>query len=248
MSATKGRALWLPDVLRDAGLKVEVVPGWETRGKEPAEWLCQVLHHTAGPRRGTHPSLGTVTNGRGGSSPVPGPLCNALPARDGVWHVIASGAANHPGVSSIPYRGGIHQDVKYYALGWEAENDGVGEPWAQLEAIEIGEAAVADYLGWRVDTSEIWGHKEIARPLGRKIDPAGIDMDEHRAAVARRRTHHQEDIDMTADDLSKLIDAKLAPLAKDLAEVKRQLVVSDEGKGKTQRTVRHIVAADLRKP
>ena len=31
------RALWLPEVLRAAGLKVVEVDGWQTRGKEPKE-------------------------------------------------------------------------------------------------------------------------------------------------------------------------------------------------------------------
>ena len=170
--------------------KVVEVDGWQTRGKEPKDWLCQVFHHTASNRRaGNAPSLGICTNGRGGSAPVPGPLCNAVVGRDGTWHVIASGAANHPGVSTIPHHGGISSGVKYYALGWECENDGIGEPWprSQLASIETGEAAVADHLGWRLDTSEVFGHKEIARPKGRKIDPAGIDMDDHRRRVGARR-------------------------------------------------------------
>ena len=211
------RALWLPEVLRAAGLKVVEVDGWQTRGKEPKDWLCQVFHHTASNRRaGNAPSLGICTNGRGGSAPVPGPLCNAVVARDGTWYVIASGAANHPGVSTIPHRGGISSGVKYYALGWECENDGTGEPWPkkQLDSIETGEAAVADRLGWRKDTSEVFGHKEIARPKGRKIDPAGIDMDDHRGRVGARRGPKPPKPIPTEEFTVAQIDTILAAIAK----------------------------------
>lgn len=187
MSRTEGRCLWLPDVLRDAGLKVETVPGWEKRGKEPKEWLAQAFHHTASNRKGgPRNSLRIVTDGR---PDVPGPLCNALPDRNGVWVVVAAGAANHPGVSYLPERGGISSGVKYWMLGWECENDGIGEPWPtrQLDSIEIGEAAVGAHLGWPPE-SNVYGHKEIARPVGRKIDPWLIDMNDHRRRVAARRT------------------------------------------------------------
>ena len=211
------RALWLPEVLRAAGLKVVEVDGWQTRGKEPKDWLCQVFHHTASNRTsGNAPALGICTNGRGGSAPVPGPLCNAVVARDGTWYVIASGAANHPGVSTIPHRGGISSGVKYYALGWECENDGTGEPWPkkQLDSIETGEAAVADRLGWRKDTSEVFGHKEIARPKGRKIDPAGIDMDDHRRRVGARRGPKPPKPIPTEEFTVAQIDTILAAIAK----------------------------------
>lgn len=209
------------------------------------EWLCQVFHHTASNKRsGNTPALGICTHGRGGDHPVVGPLCNALVARDGTWYVVASGAANHPGVSTIPHRGGISSGVKYYALGWECENDGIGEPWpaVQLASIEIGEAAVADHLGWRLDTSEVFGHKEIARPKGRKIDPAGIDMDQHRAAVGRRRGHTtqptEEPLMVTDEDAAEIRAIIRDELAK---------VINPDGRGNLLLRIRDGLARTERR-
>lgn len=235
MTRADGRALWLPDVLRAAGLDVEVVPGWEKRGKEPTEWLCQVFHHTASNRRsGNAPALDICTNGRGGPSPVVGPLCNAVVGRNGTWFITASGAANHPGVSTIPHRGGISSGVKYYALGWECENDGIGEPWpaSQLASIETGEAAVADHLGWRLDTSEVFGHKEIARPKGRKIDPTGIDMDGHRRRVRARRNAPSKPAPEEYFDMDKTeFDAALAANRTQIANDTRAALADALGPG-----------------
>lgn len=55
----------------------------------------------------------------------------------------------------------------------------------------------------------------------------------------------KEDIDMTADELSKMLDAKLAPIKTELAEVKRQVAVSQDANAPKGRTLRHIVASDL---
>lgn len=188
MGRAHGRALWLPDILRDAGLPVEVVPGFEARGKEPREWIAQCNHHTAGPPTGVHPSLRVMTNGR---PDVPPPLANALPDREGTWHCIASGAANHPGVSYLPLRGGISSGVKYWCLGWEVELTGVGEPFPiggrQYESVHRGNAAVSAYLG--LDPSmTLWDHKSIARPPGRKIDIHPYDLGHGRIYVARLTT------------------------------------------------------------
>ena len=189
MSRAKGRALWLPDVLRDAGLRIEVTPGWEHRGKEPTEWLAQVNHHTASNRNaGAHPSLGILQTGR---SDVPGPLSNTSPGRDGVIRIIAAGAANHPGVSYLPLRGGISSGVKYYTLGHEVELDGIGEPFPvegpQYESVSIMNAAICIYLGLDPATT-LFDHKYIARPHGRKIDIRPYDLPTGRVRCARRMT------------------------------------------------------------
>lgn len=186
MSRGRGRALWLPDVLRTAGLPVEVVAGWEHRGNEPREWVTQVDHHTASnPRGGARPSLGIVTHGR---PDVPGPLCNVLLDRNSIPVVVAAGAANHPGVSWIPQRGGIGSGVKYWALGTEVELSGVGEPFPpggrQYETMIRIDAAICTYLG--LDPIDVTDHKKIARPHGRKIDISPYDLDAGRVRVARQ--------------------------------------------------------------
>lgn len=41
---------WLPGVLKDAGLKVAEVDGWESRGRGDIVGVVGVMcHHTAGP-------------------------------------------------------------------------------------------------------------------------------------------------------------------------------------------------------
>lgn len=56
--------VWLPHVLREAGLKVAPVDGWEERGRGDVREIFGVIcHYTQGPRRGNMPSLGTLLTG-----------------------------------------------------------------------------------------------------------------------------------------------------------------------------------------
>ena len=159
-----GRALWLADTLRAAGLVVHEVDGWQTRGSSTFDPRWQVFHHTASHAGSDHPSLNICTYGR---SDLAGPLCNVLVARNGDCWVVASGRANHAGTGRYP-DGTTGNSL---SIGWECENNGTGEPWpdAQLEAIAVGQAAVACHLG-QPATSIIY-HRTFAP--GRKIDPAG---------------------------------------------------------------------------
>src|SRR5687767_5259956 len=86
---------WLPDVLKRAGLKVALVPGWENRGSGNVGRIFGVIcHHTAGPKEGNMPSLQTLIRGQ---SDLPGPLAQLGLARDGTYFVISAGRANHAG-------------------------------------------------------------------------------------------------------------------------------------------------------
>lgn len=179
----------LADVIRAAGLTVVEVPGWRTRGwrggSTPDGGMLGILgglaHHTGTSAKapGDYPSLAIVRDGRGGTSPVPGPLAQLGLGRSGTVYVIAAGRANHSGAVD---------DVRYsnpYALGIEAENPGDGTPWpvAQYAAyVVLCRALQAHYhlLPWR-------GHKEAAVPAGRKIDPT-FDMQAFRRAVAATPT------------------------------------------------------------
>jgi len=103
-------------------------------------------------------------------------------ARDGVWYVVAAGRANHPGKGSgfgLPTN-----DAARFLIGIEAESTGRGD-WTpeQLESYPKGVAALARWYG--VTPDMVIGHKEWAKPVGRKIDPAGWpgDMDGFRAQV-----------------------------------------------------------------
>ena len=170
-----GRVLWLPDKLREYGVQTSLVDGWMTRGAGTLEPQVVIAHHDAIPGPATAPGLRLVTVGR---SDLPGPLCQVYLGRDGVAYVVASGKANHAG------EGGWHgYSGNTEALGIEAANDGVGEPWplVQLDAYYKIVAAMLDGMGFKGDESRTCGHKEWAPT--RKIDPRGIDMNDFRAKV-----------------------------------------------------------------
>lgn len=171
--------VWLPHVLREAGLKVAPVDGWEERGRgDVREILGVICHYTQGPRRGNMPSLGTLVDGR---SDLPGPLSQLGLGRDGTYYVIAAGRCNHAGKGV--WQGITNGNGNF--IGIEAENTGGANdfPWpaVQLEAYHRGVAAILKHVGRGAEFCA--GHKEYARPLGRKIDP-DLEMGAFRAAVA----------------------------------------------------------------
>lgn len=171
---------WLADVLRAAGVKVVEVPGWQSRGRgEMGAVKGVICHHTAGPKNpvGT-PGLSIIINGRGGPSPLPGPLSQLYLAPDGTCHVVAAGRCNHAGAGR--WRGMAGNSS---SIGIEAENPGDGSPWpaVQTDAYAQIVAAILSHLGLSAD--DCCGHKEFATPRGRKIDPA-FAMDPFRARVA----------------------------------------------------------------
>lgn len=172
------RLLWLPDLLRQWGLTVVTQPGWTTRGESfPALPEVVIGHHT-GTRAtapGELPTLRVLVEGR---SDLPGPLCQVALSRTGVAHVIASGKANHAGRGA--WEGVTSSNL---TVGIEVEHPGSG-PWlpAQLGAFDRVAAALLSGLGQRA--SNYCGHREWALPEGRKVDPAGVDLDAQRARIA----------------------------------------------------------------
>ena len=168
---------WLADVLRKAGLSVQELPGWQTRGHGAmSDVLGVLLHHTAGPAAGNYPSLAVVRDGRPG---LDGPLANLGLARDGTWIVIAAGVSWHAGLGKATFcpadQGNQH------LIGVEAESTGRGD-WTpqQLNAYPRGVAALLAHLN--LTASRAIAHREWAP--SRKIDPAGIDMPTFRLQVA----------------------------------------------------------------
>ena len=169
------RQLWIPEVLRDAGLTVYQEEGWEARGSASFDPIGVMWHHTATPPSWSSRKLTDLLVK--GHSSLRGPLCHLQLNRDGVFVVIASGRANHAGRGSWP-------GIRYgntQTIGIEAANTGTGEPWPeeQIEAYLRGTAAIIKYLNVSVDN--VIGHKEWAPK--RKIDPNGIDMDQIRKVV-----------------------------------------------------------------
>lgn len=161
---------WMPGVLKNAGLKVEEVPGWQWRGHgEMGTLQGVILHHTSGSSQGNMPSLDTVIRGR---SDLRGPLCNLALGRDGTYYVVAAGKAWHAGLGSF---NGIRDGNKHF-IGIEAENTGYtkgqrAEMWpkAQYDAYVTGVSALLRNINAPVKMAI--GHKEWAQPPGRKVDP-----------------------------------------------------------------------------
>lgn len=171
--------IWLPDVLKEAGLKVALVNGWENRGRGDVGNIFGVIcHHTAGPRTGNMPSLNTLINGR---SDLPGPLAQLGLGRDGTYYVIAAGKCNHAGQGMWK---GITQGNTNF-IGIEAENTGLSNdlPWPeiQMQAYRHGVAAILKHIGQGADFCA--GHKEYALPRGRKTDTS-FDLVAFRSSVA----------------------------------------------------------------
>jgi hypothetical protein len=163
----------LPGILRGAGLDVVERPGWQRRGHgDMGDVRAVVLHHTAGPAAGEAPSLRVVEEGR---PDLAGPLAHLVLGRSGRWYVVAAGLCWHTGVTLEAWQSNAH------AIGVEAEATGV-DPWpaAQYDSYVAGARALADHYG--VPYGRVLGHREVASPRGRKIDP-NFNMAAFRAAL-----------------------------------------------------------------
>lgn len=216
--AKKMRHIGLVNHLRHWGLKVEESKGWRHRGR-PYDFNPRAImvHHTAsGAQSGNFASENVVTHGRSG---LPGPLSQVLLGRDGTVKLIAAGYCNHAGYGGP--RAGIPANMgNTFAIGIEAENNGVGEPWSkeQLNAYYRLCAALMDWIGIN-DVSRVIGHKEWAS--GRKIDPAGIDMNRFRYNVARAL--HEGTNGRRAVPTVRLKNLKYLRRSDDVLKVKRRL-------------------------
>lgn len=192
----------LADACRKSGLPVVEVEGWKGRGHgQMAGVNTIVCHHTATSAKaaGNYPSLRIVRDGR---PDLPGPLSQLGLGRDGTVYVIAAGVAYHAGATFYP-----RQD-NWHALGIEAEHDGVS-PWPEVQhsAYVRLVAALAEHYG--IPLSNVQGHKEIAYPKGRKIDPT-FDMNDFRRRVRA----------VNASDVRADLNAAMAATKDALSKVK----------------------------
>lgn len=164
------------------GIKVVRVSGWENRGRiktENGRRYAQdmvsieslIVHHTATGGREDYRSLKTVTDGRGD---LAGPLSNWGGGRMGTLFLIAAGSANHTGATRELWQS------NQYASGFEAENDGIGEPWSLPLKVCMTVWAQEMRKEFGVPQARVLGHREICVPVGRKPDPANFDMNEFR--------------------------------------------------------------------
>lgn len=181
-------ATWLLPVLRDAGLEVKTVSGWEKRGRPASTgssgpYRAIGFHHTGTRDQSAHPTLGMVTRGR---SDLPGPLCHVLLARDGVAWLVAAGRANHAGMSNGT--GNLDTgDGNRQLIGVEVETSGYELlTAAQQRAIPLLGAAVLGHLGkpaqetYLHETWSVTGKWDLAEQ-GHTINLASL---RHRIALA----------------------------------------------------------------
>jgi hypothetical protein len=187
---------WLADAARSTGYRVVEIPGWQSRGHGGMRAVEGVVgHHTATSQAapGDYPSLGIVTNGR---SDLAGPLANLGLGRDGTIYVIAAGLCYHAGAS----RWAGFTDLNDEFLGIEAESAGTGV-WtdAQRDCYPKLVGALLRYMNRGIDRYA--GHKDVCVPIGRKIDPVGIDTAWLRSRAAAITPG---DDDMTPDQSRKL--------------------------------------------
>lgn len=156
-----GRVLNLREALERFDVPYIEIDGWRERGVATLNPKGSVDHHTAGPLRGTTPSLDICINGRKG---LPGPLCNVYGGRDLVARIVASGRANHAGLG-----GWMGMSGNSSVLGLEMEHTGTdAEPVtdACVEFMARIHAAFAWAAGF--DSRYVCMHWEWAP--NRKID------------------------------------------------------------------------------
>jgi hypothetical protein len=182
-------------VLRDEGVTVVEVGGWETHNRNhvgpwgPVHGV--MIHHTV-----TSGSERTVRICRDGYSGLPGPLCHGVITKDGRVHLVGYGRANHAGLGdddvlravigekALPADNEANTDGNRHFYGFECENLGDGEdPWpdVQLEAIERVSAAICRHHRW--NERSVIGHLEWQPG---KVDPRGFTMASMRARVHDR--------------------------------------------------------------
>lgn len=179
---------------RLSGLPVVELPGWRTRGRPgdfgPRGVLC---HHTGGEADSRAYVDWMALEGR---PDLLAPLCQLALSRDGTVYVLAAGRANHGGKAreSGPMPGG---DANTLYVGIEAMNTG-SEGWTdtQRDAYARLCAALCRHYGW--PAAHVRAHRETS--VTGKWDPGLLDMDEHRATVARLLENGLED-DVAAQDV-----------------------------------------------
>lgn len=153
------------------GHTVVEVPGWQTRGSGPMTTRGRVEHHTVGPPSGDTPSLRVVTFGRPG---LRNSLSRWYVSRSGVIYLVALRVSWHAGVGVA----GTNATLS----GTEAENTGVGEPWAPASLAAQAAISEEEAREFGFPAAAVVEHREHAP--GRKIDRTGIDGPAWRARIA----------------------------------------------------------------
>jgi hypothetical protein len=220
-----GRQLWLADELRTAGLKVQEVRGWKTRGSADFQPIGVTWHATAGSRNAT--AQGEVNVILNGSRTAPPPIAQLMIFRDGTVFICAAGRCNH---NKVGWNGPNEGLGNSRLFGIECANNNRGEkfPDVQLDALRRTTVVLFRKLGTdpRRRLAAHFEHQPRAgKPRGErsiKTDPLGIVMTEERpriaamlsGASARGMVQAQGEDDMEINDLNKALRDDDSPLAK----------------------------------
>jgi hypothetical protein len=147
------------DLLRSWGWTVLEMDGWETRGVRALFPSFVGPHHT-----GATVDIDRML--RDGRSDLNGPLCNFALHLNSDIVLVAAGTANHFGVATID------NDEAYgiECTGPIPISNTGRDAFPMYKAYIALCVAIRIVHGWGVD--RIVGHKETARPDGRKPDPA----------------------------------------------------------------------------
>ncbi len=197
------RLTHLPTAIRDHGVDVVELAGWQGRGIEfPRAPLGGIDHWTVGAPTGELPSAAILTYGR---SDLLGPLCNVARGRRvgnrrARAFMVASGKANHAGRGRLSTSRGV-ADSNYDLFGLEVEY----RPWSEPirdEDLDVDariHAAAAQVCGYTPD--DVVGHWEYATPAGRKVDRNTVSAPLLRALI-RNTTNRTPDLE---DDMATVL-------------------------------------------
>lgn len=165
------------DLMRGRGHTVLETAGWRTRDAEPGRGYDPTRmfleHHDASTvLAGNWGALGYVTANK---------LAQLVFSRDGKAMIVAAGITWHAGVGG-PFADIPANQGNWYSLAVEVANSG-SEAYAPELTRLIVDAEACWCIAAERGADRVRGHKEWARPVGRKRDPS-IDMNARRAAVA----------------------------------------------------------------
>lgn len=230
----RGDPVWLADVIRAYGVKVEELPGWKQWGNGDFGAIKGIIVHHTG-----HNATSAQYIARN-----PG-LDNALSSqiqlsRTGVATMCGVGVAWHAGRGSYP--GWQTNNANWESIGIEAQSDGTSAwPAAEMDAYYKICAAILMKLGKRATTQTLISHWEYSRTAQGKWDPgagngmsgAVMDMDVFRAKVnwyidnppwKNTPTKPKEELPMTAvQQIIKFITDFVGPVGSDAKDIRQQL-------------------------
>lgn len=169
------RLIDLAAVCRSTGLVVHEVDGWQQRSRRsntqeypPGGPTAVMCHHTASPpHTDGQRDVDYICYG----SPVK-PVSNLYLSRKAEVWVCAAGPTNTNGAGQDTWGGGVPVDsMNLYAIGIEAANNGVGEPWPWAQQAAYVKLCAALCRAYKIPVNSVRGHAEWSPR--RKIDPAG---------------------------------------------------------------------------